>query len=25
VPNMAWAFGAGILIDQIIRRARVTV
>ncbi len=25
VPNMAWAFGAGIVIDQIIRRARVTV
>jgi SulP family sulfate permease len=25
VPNMAWAFGAGILIDQVIRRTRVTV
>ncbi len=25
VPNMAWAFGAGIVIDQIIRRTRVTV
>jgi SulP family sulfate permease len=25
VPNMAWAFGAGIVVDQIIRRARVTV
>ena len=25
VPNMAWAFGAGIVIDQIIRRARVTI
>jgi hypothetical protein len=25
VPNMAWAFGTGIVIDQIIRRARVTV
>ena len=25
VPNMAWAFGAGIIIDQIIRKARVTV
>lgn len=25
VPNMAWAFGAGMVIDQIIRRTRVTV
>lgn len=25
VPNMAWAFGAGMVIDQIIRRTRVSV
>lgn len=25
VPNMAWAFGAGILIDIIIRKARVHI
>lgn len=25
VPNMAWAFGAGIAIDLLIRRARITI
>jgi SulP family sulfate permease len=25
VPNMAWAFGAGIVVDLIVRRARIAV
>jgi len=25
VPNMAWAFGAGIVVDLIVRKARVAV
>jgi sulfate permease, SulP family len=25
VPNMAWAFGAGILVDLLVRKARVAV
>jgi SulP family sulfate permease len=25
VPNMAWAFGAGIIVDLIVRKARVAV
>jgi sulfate permease, SulP family len=25
VPNMAWAFGIGILIDLFIRKARIRI